>query len=191
MTAQRYRHTSAMRRKSEESGSECNGSSALTNLTDSASHRRTPLPLPRAAGLDRVRCTIDPVRLIPPSKPPGCSRQAPATCYTGAMMDELEFRRAAESALDSLKRYLFEREEEEDSGFEVEEQNGVLNVVFDDPAGKFVITPNAPVRQIWISALSTSFKLDWDAEDKAFKLPRTGEQLAPLVDRLIQEHQEM
>ena len=107
------------------------------------------------------------------------------------MMDELEFRRAAESALDSLKRYLFEREEEEASGFEVEEQNGVLNVVFDDPAGKFVITPNAPVRQIWISALSTSFKLDWDAEDKTFKLPRTGEQLAPLVDRLIQEHQEM
>src|ERR1035437_9539553 len=188
MTAQRYRHTSAMRRKSEENGSECNGSSALTNLTDSASHRRTPLPLPRAAGLDRVRCTIDAVRLIPPSKPLGCPRQAPATCYTGAMMDELEFRRAADSALDSLKRYLFEREEEEDSGVEVEEQNGVLNVVFDDPAGKFVITPNAPVRQIWISALSTSFKLDWNEAAEAFVLPRTGEALTPLVDRLIAEH---
>jgi len=73
------------------------------------------------------------------------------------MMDELESRRAAEGALDALKRHLIEREEEADAGFEVEGQNGVLNVLFDDPPGKFVITPNTPVRQIRISALSTSF----------------------------------
>ncbi len=103
------------------------------------------------------------------------------------MMDELEFRRAAESALDALKRHLIVREEEHEAGFEVEEQNGVLNVLFEAPAAKFVITPNAPVRQIWISALSTSFKLDWDAAAKEFVLPRTGERLAPLVDRLIGE----
>src|ERR1700758_1303798 len=112
-------------------------------------------------------------------------------CYTGAiMMDELEFRRTAESALDALKRHLIAREEDEDAGFEVEEQNGVLNVLFEDPPGKFVITPNTPVRQIWISALSTSFKLDWDAKASTFILPRTGEQMAPLVDRLIQERSE-
>jgi CyaY protein len=51
-----------------------------------------------------------------------------------------------------------------------------------------VITPNTPVRQIWISALSTSFKLDWDAAASAFVLPRTGEHLMALVDRLIGEH---
>ena len=79
------------------------------------------------------------------------------------MQDELEFRRHAESALEALKQHLIEREEEQEAGFEVEEQNGVLNVLFEEPAGKFVITPNTPVRQIWISALSTSFKLDWDA----------------------------
>ena len=106
------------------------------------------------------------------------------------MMDEQEFRRVAESALDGLKRYLIEREEHEDAGFEVEEQNGVLNVLFEDPPEKFVITPNSPVRQIWISALSTSFKLDWDAKASQFILPRTGEQMTPLVDRLIQEHGE-
>ena len=106
------------------------------------------------------------------------------------MMDELEFRRTAESALDALKRHLIEREEDEDAGFEVEEQNGVLNVLFEDPPGKFVITPNTPVRQIWISALSTSFKLDWDAKASTFVLPRTGEQMMPLVDRLIQERTE-
>ncbi len=110
------------------------------------------------------------------------------SCYTGAMQDELEFRRAAEAALDTLKQHLFVLEEDADAGFEVEEQNGVLNVLFEQPAGKFVITPNTPVRQIWISALSTSFKLDWDEAGKTFLLPRTGELLAPLVDRLIGEH---
>jgi iron donor protein CyaY len=106
------------------------------------------------------------------------------------MMDELEFRRVAESALESLKRHLIKREEGEGAGFEVEEQNGVLNVVFEEPAGKFVITPNTPVRQIWISALSTSFKLDWIASASAFVLPRTGEPMEKLVDRLIDEHAE-
>jgi len=104
------------------------------------------------------------------------------------MLDELEFRRHAEAALEELKQHLIEREEDRNAGFEVEEQNGVLNVLFEEPAGKFVITPNAPVRQIWISALSTSFKLDWDATAAAFVLPRTGEALIPLVDRLIGEH---
>ena len=104
------------------------------------------------------------------------------------MLDELEFRGHVELALETLKQHLIEREEDEDAGFEVEEQNGVLNVLFEEPQGKFVITPNTPVRQIWISALSTSFKLDWDGEESAFVLPKTGEALTPLVDRLIGEH---
>jgi iron donor protein CyaY len=102
------------------------------------------------------------------------------------MLDEVEFRKLAESALDALMQHLIEREEDE-AGFEVEGQGGVLNVLFEEPAGKFVITPNTPVRQIWISALSTSFKLDWDAAAWAFVLPRTGEHLMALVDRLIRE----
>jgi CyaY protein len=106
------------------------------------------------------------------------------------MLDELQFRRVAESALDSLKRHLILCEEEADAGFEIEEQGGVLNIEFDEPEGKFVITPNTPVRQIWISALSTSFKLDWNEADSAFILPRTGEHLMALVDRLIQQHLE-
>jgi CyaY protein len=105
------------------------------------------------------------------------------------MMDELEFRKAAETALEALLQHLIAREEEDESGFEVEGgQGGLLNIVFEEPPGKFVITPNAPVQQIWISALSTSFKLDWDAAAAAFVLPRTGEQLSPLVDRLISDH---
>jgi CyaY protein len=103
------------------------------------------------------------------------------------MMDELQFRKLAETALDSLMQHLITREEDEGSGFEVEGQGGVLNVLFEEPPGKFVITPNTPVQQIWISALSTSFKLDWDEAAEAFVLPRTGERLMALVDRLIGE----
>jgi iron donor protein CyaY len=103
------------------------------------------------------------------------------------MQDEQEFRRVAERELEKLKKHLIAREEEAESGFEVEEQNGVLNVVFEDPPAKFVITPNTPVRQIWISALSTSFKLDWEDKSGAFLLSRTGEKLEPLVDRLIDQ----
>lgn len=106
------------------------------------------------------------------------------------MLDETEFRRAAEGSLDALKKHLIAREEEDEAGFEVEEQNGVLNVVFEEPAGKFVVTPNTPVRQIWISALATSFKLDWDASASTFVLPRTGEKLLPLLDRLIDENKQ-
>jgi CyaY protein len=104
------------------------------------------------------------------------------------MLGELEFRQVADAALDSLMRHLMALEEIADAGFEVEQQGGVLNVLFEEPAGKFVITPNTPMRQIWISALSTSFKLDWDDAASSFIFPRTGEQLAVLVDRLIAEH---
>jgi CyaY protein len=106
------------------------------------------------------------------------------------MLDELEFRRVAEDALGSLMQHLILREEGDDAGFEVEEQGGAVNVLFEEPAEKFVVTPNAPMRQIWISALSTSFKLDWDTASAGFVLPRTGEQLIALVDRLIDEHRE-
>jgi CyaY protein len=105
------------------------------------------------------------------------------------MLDELEFRNLAETALNELLQHLIAREEAEGAGFEVEGgQGGLIHVLFEEPPGKFVITPNAPVQQLWISALSTSFKLDWNAVECAFVLPRTGEQLTPLVDRLIDEH---
>jgi len=102
------------------------------------------------------------------------------------MLDELVFRRHADAAIESLKKSLIAAEEGGD--FEVEEQNGVLVIVFEEPPSKFVITPNAPVRQIWISALSTSFKLEWSETVGEFVLPRDGFPLRPLVARLINQH---
>jgi iron donor protein CyaY len=101
------------------------------------------------------------------------------------MNDEVEFRKAADAAIEDLKRELYAAEDE--GNFEVEEQAGALYVVFEEPAGKFVISPNTPVRQIWISARSTSFKLDLTS--KGFVFAKTGETLNPLVRRLIQDHQ--
>jgi CyaY protein len=100
-------------------------------------------------------------------------------------MDDQEFSRRADTSLEALKRSLYEAEGEAD--FEVEDNSGALHITFDDPPGKFVISPNSPVRQIWISALSTSFKLDWSAAANDFVLAKTGEKLKPLVARLMNE----
>ena len=102
------------------------------------------------------------------------------------MIDEAQFRRVSDQALESLKQSLIDAEEA--GNFETEEKNGVLNVLFEDDSAKFVFTPQTPVRQIWISARSTSFKLEWSEEASAFILPKTGEALKPLTQRLLQEH---
>lgn len=101
------------------------------------------------------------------------------------MMDEQEFRRRADAALAALKVSLITAEETAE--MEVEDQAGALHISFDEPPGHFVISPNAPVRQIWISALSTSFKLDWSEAAQGFVLEKTGEGLKPLVARLINQ----
>jgi frataxin len=100
------------------------------------------------------------------------------------MLDDNDFRKRSDSALDSLKKSLILAEESSD--MEVEDQSGALHVSFEE-GSRFVISPNAPVRQIWISALSTSFKLDWSETDQDFVLQKTGEKLKPLVARLINE----
>src|SRR3954452_20855073 len=100
-------------------------------------------------------------------------------------MDEQEFRRRADQALDALKRSLLQAEESAE--IEVEENAGALKVSFEEPPGTFVISPNAPVKQIWISALSTSFKLDWSDAASDFVLAKTGEDIKTLLTRLINQ----
>jgi iron donor protein CyaY len=105
------------------------------------------------------------------------------------MLDEATFRHESDKALESLKQSLIRAEEQLDEPlFETEEKGGVLNVLFEDGGAKFVFTPNTPVRQVWISALSTSFKLEWSESAKAFVLPKTGEELKVLTQRLLREH---
>jgi CyaY protein len=99
-------------------------------------------------------------------------------------MTEQEFRLHADRAIEGVQRALLPLADEE--GFEVELQNGVLQVVFEEPSpAKFVVSPNAPVRQIWVSAMSRSYKLAWSDDTSAFMLD--GESLPSLVERLARQ----
>ena len=100
------------------------------------------------------------------------------------MLDENAFRKNADSALESLKKRLIGAEDSAE--IEVEDQAGALHISFDD-GSRFVISPNAAMKQIWISALATSFKLDWSDAEQNFVLAKTGEGLKPLVARLINQ----
>jgi iron donor protein CyaY len=103
------------------------------------------------------------------------------------MLDEAQFRRESDTALEALKQAIIAAEDN-GGGFEFEDNNGVMNILFEDGSSKFVVTPNTPVRQIWISAQATSYKLEWSPAASAFVLPKTGEPLLPLTERLLREH---
>lgn len=100
-------------------------------------------------------------------------------------LTESEFRSRADEAFDKMNRSLNAVAEAHD--VEILFQNNVLSIEIEEPnPGKIVISPQAPTRQIWISAQSTSFKLDWSGS--AFVFPATGETLNQLVGRLIASH---
>ena len=96
-------------------------------------------------------------------------------------LTEQDFRVQSDVALEAARRALLPLADSE--GFEVELQNGVLNLVFEEPSdARFVVSPNAPVRQIWVSAMSRSYKLSWAPELSAFVLD--NETLPQLLERL-------
>ena len=100
-------------------------------------------------------------------------------------LSDQEFSAQADAALESLQRGLLELADRE--GFEVELQGGVLNVFFEEPTeARFVVSPNAPVRQIWVSALVRSYKLSWSAALNTFALD--DESLVALLTRLAHQH---
>src|ERR1700688_4150437 len=95
-------------------------------------------------------------------------------------MDEKEFQKRCDTAFEELRRRL--QEAGDAHGFEVEGGSGRLEVLFEDAdETKFVISPQTPVRQIWISALTTSFKLAWSDAAGAFVLEKTGETVMQLM----------
>ncbi len=100
-------------------------------------------------------------------------------------MDDQTFQKHAEAAMARLTKALYAVEEA--AGFEVEERSGALHLLFEEPPATFVLSPNSSAKQIWISALSTSFKLDWSEAYSDFVLAHSGETLLPLVARLIGE----
>jgi len=102
------------------------------------------------------------------------------------MLEEKDFQRKADTAFEGLKKRLLVLGDEH--GFDVEGEAGKLEILFEEPEeAKFVISPNTPVREIWISALSTSFKLGWNDSRNAFVLEKTGEDLYGVMSRVISQ----
>lgn len=100
-------------------------------------------------------------------------------------LSEQEFRVKSDESLEHARRVLLPLADE--AGFEIELSNGVLNLLFEEPTeARFVVSPNAPVRQIWVSAMSRSYKLSWAPELGAFAL--NGEPLPQLLERLTRVH---
>jgi iron donor protein CyaY len=98
-------------------------------------------------------------------------------------MDDLSFQRHADEALSSLNRKLGTAGDE--FGFESDLNDGALKIEFEDPPAKFVISPNRPVHQIWVSALTKSFKLDWIEPRQAFAFAPTGQTLNELIAEVV------
>ncbi len=99
-------------------------------------------------------------------------------------MEEHDFQKKCDAAFETLRQRLLDLGDQHD--FEVEGGSGKLEIMFDDPdETRFVISPNSPVRQIWISALATSFKLAWSDAAQAFVLDKTGETLNQVMSRIL------
>jgi iron donor protein CyaY len=102
------------------------------------------------------------------------------------MLSEHDFQKNADALFEALKKRLLRLGDEH--GFDVEGESGKLEVIFEEPEpAKFVVSPNTPIREIWVSALSTSFKLAWSDARNAFILDKTGEDLFAVMSRVISE----
>ena len=99
-------------------------------------------------------------------------------------ISEQDFRVKSDEALEQARRALVPLADQ--AGFEVEFSDGTLNLLFDEPSeARFVVSPNAPVKQIWVSAMARGYKLSWAPESGTFAL--NGETLPALLDRLSRE----
>src|SRR6267142_2753695 len=106
--------------------------------------------------------------------------------YAELMLEEKDFQRKADAAFDDLKKRLLVLGDQH--GFDVEGESGKLEVIFEEPEeAKFVVSPNTPVREIWISALSTSFKLGWSDAKNTFVSDKTGENLLEVMSRVVSQ----
>ncbi len=102
------------------------------------------------------------------------------------MLSDHEFQKKADQLFETLKKRLLVQGDAH--GFDVEGESGKLEVLFEEPEeAKFVISPNAPIREIWVSALSTSFKLAYSQQRNTFVLEKTGEDLFGVMSRVISQ----
>lgn len=99
---------------------------------------------------------------------------------------EAEFQEKAEQGILELERAFGDLAEDRD--LDVQVQSNVLTVSFEEgEPGRFIVSPNSSVSQLWVSARMASYKLDWSSEQSAFVLASTGETLKQLMTRVTRE----
>lgn len=96
---------------------------------------------------------------------------------------DAEFKRHSDETLRNLYRALVLAAD--DYGFKVEFNSGAVAVEFNKPPAKFVISPHAAPRQIWVTSRAKSYKLDWDIVENTFVLEATGQNLRELMEQVI------
>lgn len=75
-----------------------------------------------------------------------------------------------------------------DSGseFDTEKNGDVLSVIFDD-GSKFIITPNSPVSQLWVSANYEGHRFNFDEARQQWIDEKSGEIFEAYLGRLLSE----
>ena len=98
-------------------------------------------------------------------------------------MSDATFEKHADESLQGLFEALNRAGERHE--LEADMNGGALTVEFEEPKAKFVVSPNSPVRQIWVSANVRSYKLDWDEGRGEFVLAATGQSLKDMMAEAI------
>lgn len=91
------------------------------------------------------------------------------------MLTDHEFQQHADAALSDLNNKLGAASDNFD--FDVDMNNGALTVEFEDPRERFVVSPNSPVKQLWVSAHVQSYKFDWNGTAFVLASGQTLEQM--------------
>jgi len=101
-------------------------------------------------------------------------------------MSETDFERRVERAIKDLEQSFADLAD--DREIDVEVEGGVLTITFEEgEPGKFIVSPNSSVRQVWVSARVSSFKFNWSESSDRFELAGTGEPLKEVMTRLTRD----
>ena len=98
-------------------------------------------------------------------------------------LSDAQFHEKADEAIESLEQAFGRLADLRDLDVQVE--GGVLTVEFEEgEPGRFIVSPNSSVRQLWLSARAASYKFDWSQEAGEFVLASTGESIKQVMSRL-------
>jgi iron donor protein CyaY len=96
-------------------------------------------------------------------------------------MSDHDFKVECDRTMEDLHKVLGEASNDYD--FDPDMEQGALTITFEKPPARFVVSPQAPVQQLWVSANSRSFKFSWNGS--AFALADTGETIKEMLSKAI------